>query len=456
MRPFGSTKSIHFVGIGGIGMSGIAELLLNLGYEVSGSDLKESIATQRLRSLGAKIHIGHKKENIQDPDVVVYSSAVSKENIELLEAQRKAIPVIRRAEILAELMRLKYGIAIAGAHGKTTTTSMVASVLTVAGLDPTVIIGGRLNVWGGANARLGEGNILVAEADESDGSFLRLYPSLAVVTNVDREHMDFYGSMERLKEAFVEFVNRLPFYGKAFLCLDDPEIQKILPSLNRKFLTYGLSTQADIRATEIRPSEDHVDFSVIYRDRELGTIRVGIPGLHNVRNALAAIGIGMELEIPFGKIGDGLRDLGGLHRRFQKKGERKGILVLDDYGHHPTEIMAVLKTARECWPHRRLVVLFQPHRYTRTMDLLERFATAFYESDLLFICPIYSAGEAPIAGIDHYVLGEEIRKHGHKEVICLQSLSTTSVLKHLRQGDVVITLGAGDVWKLAEELLERL
>lgn len=454
MRPLGKTRSIHFVGIGGIGMSGIAELLLNLGYEVSGSDLKESLSTERLRALGARIAIGHRPENVQDPDVVVYSSAVSPENVELAEAHKKAIPVIKRAEILAELMRLKYGIAIAGAHGKTTTTSMVASVLTVAGLDPTVVIGGRLNVWGGANARLGEGDILIAEADESDGSFLRLYPTLAVVTNIDREHMDHYVTMDRLVEAFVEFLNRLPFYGKAFLCLDDQEIQKILPRINRKFLTYGLSSQADLRATGIQLRPDSAEFFVSFKGRELGFIKVGIPGEHNVKNALAAIGIGLELQVPFEKIKEGLLDLGGIQRRFQKKGEKDGILVIDDYGHHPTEIMAVLKTAKESWPNRRLVVLFQPHRYTRTQDLLERFATSFYNCDLLILCPIYSAGEPPIEGISHHLLAEEIRSHGHKEVHCIEELKVERIVGLLRKGDVFLTLGAGDVWKLGEDLLK--
>ncbi|MFN3535490.1 MAG: UDP-N-acetylmuramate--L-alanine ligase, partial [Desulfatiglandales bacterium] len=321
--------------------------------------------------------------------------------------------------------------------------------------DPTVIVGGRLNVWGGANARLGEGDILVAEADESDGSFLRLSPTLVVVTNIDREHMDYYGSMERLRSAFVDFINSVPFYGKSFLCLDDPELQRILPRINRRFITYGLGSQAQLRALEIRLGEEFVEFSVLFNGELLGTLKAGMPGEHNVRNALAAVGIGMELGIPFEKIREGLKDLGGLHRRFQKKGEAGGILFLDDYGHHPTEIETVLKTAKDCYPHRRLVVIFQPHRYSRTKDLFERFATSFYNSDLLFVCPIYPAGESPIEGVDHHALKEEIRRHGHREVHCLEGLMPEEVLEHLREGDVLLTLGAGDVWKLGEEILKR-
>jgi len=456
MRPLGSVKNIHFVGIGGIGMSGIAELLLTLGYQVSGSDLKESTATLRLRELGARIHIGHNASNLQEPDVVVYSSAVPPENVELLEADKRGIPVIKRAEVLAEFMRLKYGIAVAGAHGKTTTTSMVASVLTHGGLDPTVILGGRLNVWGGSNARLGEGDILVAEADESDGSFLLLYPTLAVVTNIDREHMDHYRSMDALRNSFLEFVNRIPFYGKAFVCLDDPELQHILPKIRKKYLTYGFSSQADLRASELLMEGQKVSFNVNLRDYEYGRVEVGMPGEHNVRNALAAIAVGLELNIPFEHIKSGLRDLGGLARRFQIKGERDGILVLDDYGHHPTEIECVLKTAKQCWPDRRLVVLFQPHRFTRTYDLLEHFSVAFYDCDLLFVFPIYSAGESPIGGIDHHLLAKEIRKHGHKEVYSMDRLEAKAIIEMLKKGDVVLTLGAGDIYKLGEQILAEL
>jgi len=456
LRPLGSIKNIHFVGIGGIGMSGIAEILLTLGYEVSGSDLKESTATQRLRNLGAHIYIGHSASNLKDPDVVVYSSAVPLENVELLEAEKRGIPVIKRAEILAEFMRLKYGIAVAGAHGKTTTTSMVASVLTHAGLDPTVILGGRLNVWGGSNARLGKGDILVAEADESDGSFLLLYPTLVVVTNIDREHMDHYRTMDALRDAFLQFVNRVPFYGKAFLCLDDPEIQHILPKIRKKYLTYGFSSQADLRASDLIMEEQKVSFSVRLRGKEYGRVEVGMPGEHNVRNALAAIAIGLELQISFEAIRAGLKDLGGLVRRFQIKGEKHGILVLDDYGHHPTEIECVLKTAKQCWPDRRLVVLFQPHRFTRSHDLLEHFSVAFYNCDLLLVCPIYSAGESPISGIDHHLLAKEIRKHGHKQVYSLDKPDVRGIIEMLTKGDVLLTLGAGDIYKLGEQILAEL
>ncbi len=444
------------MGIGGIGMSGIAELLLNLGYEVTGSDLKEGSTIERLRQLGARISIGHREENLSDPDVVVYSSAVPLDNPEILAAQDKGIPVIKRAEILAELMRLKYGIAIAGAHGKTTTTSMVASVLTKAGLDPTVVIGGRLNVWGGANYRLGEGDILVAEADESDGSFLHLFPILAVVTNIDREHMDFYRSMETLRDTFVQFLNNLPFYGKGFLCLDDEEVQLILPRVNRKVVTYGLSQQADLRGSSIRKEGAKVSFEATFHGQPLGRIEVGVPGEHNVRNALAAVGIGLELGLSIDVIRAGLQDLGGLARRFQIKGEKKGIVFVDDYGHHPTEIHTVLKTAKEVWPFRRLVVLFQPHRYTRTRDLAERFAVSFYYSDLLVVFPIYPAGESPIDGVDHHNLAREIKSHGHKDVFVQDAMEAQLVLPLLRQGDVVLTLGAGDIFRLGEELIESI
>jgi UDP-N-acetylmuramate--alanine ligase len=387
MKIFGKVKHIHLVGIGGIGMSGIAELLLNLGYKVSGSDIKATEVTEHLSDLGGTLFQGHDPHHINGADVVVFSSAVRDDNPELVEARQRAVPVIPRAEMLAELMRLKYGIAVAGAHGKTTTTCMIASILTKGGLDPTVVIGGRLNIWGGSNARLGNSDFLVAEADESDGSFLALSPSIAIVTNIDREHIDFYHSMNNLRETFVHFINKVPFYGRAILCLDDEEVQGILPRLKKSFLTYGLNPQSDIRAAEISKQGFNTSFVVMYKGMAAGRVTINTPGDHNVLNALAAIGVGMELDIDFENIKEGLRDLGGLKRRFEVKDEKNGILVLDDYGHHPTEIVNTIGAAKECWPERRLVVVFQPHRYTRTKDLYDKFVVSFNQADVLIITP---------------------------------------------------------------------
>ena len=406
MKQFGKAKHIHFVGIGGIGMSGIAELLINLGYSVSGSDLKETAVTRRLAGLGGSVFKGHGRDNVKGADVVVYSSAVGDNNPEILEAIDLFIPVIPRAEMLAELMRLKYGVAIAGAHGKTTTTSMVASILTCGQLDPTVVIGGRLDIWGGSNAKLGQGDILVAEADESDGSFLALSPTIAVVTNIDHEHMDHYGDIEAIRKTFVDFINKVPFYGTAILCLDNDEIQGIIPRLKKRCLTYGMSPQADLRGADLRKDKWGTNFEVIYRGSSLGRITVGMPGEHNVLNALAATAVGLELDLEIGVIKEGLKVLGGLSRRFQLKGERKGVLFLDDYGHHPTEIMATLKTVKECWPERRLIILFQPHRYTRTQALLDRFVISFNDADILIVAPIFSAGEDTIKGITSETLSK--------------------------------------------------
>ena len=458
MKTFGKAKHIHFVGVGGIGMSGIAELLLNLGYEVSGSDLRESAVTQRLSQLGGKIFSGHNKENIEGADVVVYSSAVPHDNPEVWEARERYVPVIPRAEMLSELMRLKYGIAVAGAHGKTTTTSMIASILMSGNLDPTVVIGGRLDIWGGSNAKLGQGEFLVAESDESDGSFMLLSPTIGVVTNIDHEHLDHYGDMEALRNAFIEFINKIPFYGLAVLCLDNQEIQGIIPHLKKRYVTYGMSSQADLRAKDVRRSALQTAFEAVYENRSLGDVVVGMPGTHNVLNALGAIAVGLELDIPMEDIRKGLKDLGGLGRRFQIKGEKEGVLVLDDYGHHPTEISATLATARECWPERRLVVVFQPHRYTRTHALYDRFVLCFNHADVLLVAPLYSAGEPFMEGVDAAWLCQGIKEHGHKEVIL--GRDQTEVLETLidlvRPGDVVVTLGAGDIHYVGDRLLERL
>ena len=458
MKSLGKTKHIHFVGVGGIGMSGIAELLLNLGYEVSGSDLKDSAVTARLSQLGGRIYTGHDTRNIEGADVVVYSSAVSKDNPEILEARERYVPVIPRAEMLAELMRLKFGIAVAGAHGKTTTTSMVASILMHGNLDPTVVIGGRLDIWGGSNAKLGQGEILVAESDESDGSFMILSPTIAVVTNIDHEHLDHYGSMEAIRKAFIDFINKIPFYGLAVLCLDNEEIQGIMPHLNKRYLTYGMSSQADLRARDMVRGTLQTEFELIYQNQSLGRVTVGKPGTHNVLNALAAIGVGLELNVPLEDIERGLVNLGGLARRFQIKGEKSGVLVLDDYGHHPTEIVSTLETARTSWPDRRLIVVFQPHRYTRTKLLYERFVIAFNEADVLIVAPLYSAGERPIEGVDSEWLYRGIKEHGHKEVILCEDQEdmVKTLMGILTRGDVLMTLGAGDIYHLGERVLEQL
>jgi UDP-N-acetylmuramate--alanine ligase len=458
VAKFGKAKHIHFVGIGGIGMSGIAELLLNLGYTVSGSDLKDTVVTRNLSAMGGHISRGHKKEHVRSADVVVYSSAVSHDNPEILEARGLSVPVIPRAEMLAELMRLKYGVAVAGAHGKTTTTSMVASILMHGNLDPTVVIGGRLDIWGGSNAKLGQGDILLAEADESDGSFLALSPTIAVITNIDFEHMDHYGDMETVRETFIHFANKVPFYGTAILCLDNEEIQGIIPALNKRYLTYGMTSQADVQGSNVEKEKSGVSFEVIYRDHPLGRVKVGIPGDHNVLNALAAAAVGLELDLDFPIIREGLKNLGGLARRFQIKGKQKGVVVMDDYGHHPSEILATLKTARESWQDRRLVVVFQPHRYSRTQALYDRFVICFNEADVLVVMPIYSAGEAPIQGVTSDWLVQGIKEHGHREVIhCAhKDQAVSTVMSVLRAGDVLLTLGAGDIYKVGEEVLKKL
>jgi UDP-N-acetylmuramate--alanine ligase len=455
---FGKTKQIHFIGIGGIGMSGIAELLLNLGYRVSGSDLKPTRVTANLAGLGGKIFEGHREQHVEGADVVVYSSAVREDNPEIVAARKRFTPVIPRAEMLAELMRLKYGIAIAGAHGKTTTTSMVASILTKGGLDPTAVIGGRLDTWGGSNARLGEGDILVAEADESDGSFLALSPIIAVVTNIDQEHLDHYGNMETIRNTFVDFINKVPFYGTSVLCLDNEEIQNIIPRLKKRYVTYGLTSQADLQGKNIHREAGGMRFEVFYHGDSIGDVLVGIPGEHNVLNSLAALGVALELGLSMDVVRQGLRDLGGLARRFQVKGKKRDILVLDDYGHHPSEIVATLKTAREWWPERRMVVVFQPHRFSRTQALFDRFVTSFNEADVLLVTGIYSAGERPISGLTGETVAEGIRNHGHKAVSFCgnREEALETLLSTVREGDLVITLGAGDIVRLGEAFLEKL
>lgn len=453
---YGKIEKIHFVGIGGIGMSGIAEVLLNLGYKVSGSDLRQSEITDRLAGLGGEIFFGHARENIAGADVVVISSAVKESNPEVQEARETLIPVIPRAEMLAELMRMKYGIAIAGTHGKTTTTSMVATLLGHAGIDPTIVIGGRLNSLG-SNARLGQGKFLVAEADESDGSFLKLSPTIAVVTNIDADHLDFYSGIGEIKDTFVEFINKVPFYGLAVLCLDNDNVADVIPRINKRFITYGLSTQADFRACDIKLSGLATSFVVQYRGERLGEISFRMPGAHNVLNALAAVAVAMELNVSFSVIQEGFREFGGVGRRFQVKGEINDIMVVDDYGHHPAEIRATLAAAKGGWD-RRLVVIFQPHRYSRTKELFDEFVKAFHDADVLLLTDIYAAGEQPMEGITAEALARRIRQHGQKDVTYLADREEVPdhLLRILKAGDIVLTLGAGNIWQTGEALLKKM
>jgi UDP-N-acetylmuramate--alanine ligase len=453
----GKIQRVHFVGIGGIGMSGIAEVLFNLGYQISGSDLKESEVTRRLQALGCDISYGHRKENVKEADVVVVSSAVRKENPEVEVAEQRLIPVIPRAEMLAELMRMKVGVAIAGTHGKTTTTSLIATVLAAGGLDPTVVIGGRLNSLG-TNARLGQGDFLVAEADESDGSFVKLMPTIAVVTNIDPEHLDHYhGGIDEIKEAFLNFINKIPFYGLAVLCLDHPNIQSLIPKLKKRFTTYGLTTQADFQAKEIAFEGLSTSFDALHQRKELGRLKIQMPGLHNVYNSLATLATAFELDIPFSTVQETLREFSGIQRRFQIKGEKQGVLVIDDYGHHPVEIMATLRAARTGW-EKRVIVVFQPHRYTRTQTLFHNFLTAFNDADVLLLTDIYPAGEDRIEGVDSRRLFEGLRDYGHKDVTYIPDKGEiiAHLLRTVRSGDIVITLGAGDIWQVADELVKQL
>jgi UDP-N-acetylmuramate--alanine ligase len=452
---FRKIQRIHFVGIGGIGMSGIAELLLNLGYIVSGSDSKASPLTRRLAGLGGKIATGHAAANVAGANVVVVSSAVRPDNVEVLEAKRRQIPVIPRAEMLAELMRLKYSVVIAGAHGKTSTTSMIGTVLVQGGLDPTVVIGGRLNAFG-SNAKLGKGDFIVAESDESDGSFLKLNPTIAVVTNIDREHLDHYSGLDEIKEAFATFVNKVPFYGAAILCLEDPNVQAIIPRIERRIVTYGTGTQANLTASRIEFKDFGSSYQVHSRGKLLGRIQTQVPGLHGVLNSLAAAAVGLELEIPFERIAAALAEFQNADRRFQIKGEKRGVLVVDDYAHHPSEIVATLSGARQA-TDRRIVAVFQPHRYTRVRALEEEFSRAFYHADVLIVLPIYAASEDPIEGVTAESLLARIKQFGHRDAAYAESFQAAKEIlsRRLREGDLLITLGAGDVWKLGEDFLEK-
>jgi UDP-N-acetylmuramate--alanine ligase len=459
---FTKIQRIHFVGIGGIGMSGIAEVLLTLGYKVSGSDLKNSTVTHRLRSLGAIIFEGHREENVSDAEVVVASSAISTDNAEVVEARKLHIPVIQRAEMLAELMRLKYGIAIAGMHGKTTTTSMVAAVLASGGLDPTVVVGGRVDAMG-SNARLGKSHYLVAEADESDRSFLKLSPILAVVTNLDREHMDCYRNMGEVNRAFLEFMDRVPFYGMVVACNDDAPLRRLFKLVRRRMITYGTRKDSDFRvklgpaAMATRENRPISRFEVSYRGADLGEFTLHVPGVHNVLNAAAAIAVGIGLEIPPNEIRGALESFRGVDRRFQLRGISSGVAVIDDYGHHPTEIRATLAAARQCG-YRKIHVIFQPHRYSRTQLLMDEFATAFEQADSLWIVDIYPASESPIEGVTSEALARTVREKGNPAALYAGSFedAAQSVAAITRSGDMILTLGAGSVSQLGPMILETL
>ncbi|MEW6685030.1 MAG: UDP-N-acetylmuramate--L-alanine ligase [Candidatus Edwardsbacteria bacterium] len=452
---FKHIKRIYFVGIGGIGMSGIAEILINLGYQVSGSDLKLTEITDRLQKLGAKIFEGHRKENLGNVDVVVISSAVKEDNPEVIAAKEQKIPIIRRAEMLAELMRMKYGVAVAGTHGKTTTTSMIGLVLTKGALEPTVIVGGVVRNFG-SNAQIGTGEFLVTEADEFDRSFLKLTPTIAVVTTIEAEHLDCYRDFAEIKHTFVEFVNKVPFYGVTVLCLDEKGVQEIIPRIEKRYVTYGLSSQAELQARNIKFKGIETEY-IAYNSRgELGKIELKVPGVHNVKNSLAALATGLELGIPLEKIKTALSEFSGVYRRFEIKGEIKGIKVIDDYAHHPTEIEATLKAAKDSFDCR-VVAVFQPHLYSRTRDFFREFGSAFYQADILIIADVYPAREEPIPGVSGELIAQAAREFGHRDVTYLSEKDQIApYLKNVaKKGDLVITLGAGDIWKVGEEFLRK-
>lgn len=457
---FRHVKRIHFIGIGGIGMSGIAEVLCNLGFAVSGSDAKRSKNTERLETMfGVRIVEGHAAENVQDAQVVVYSSAVREDNPEVIHAKEKGIPVIPRAEMLAELMTLKpYAVAVSGTHGKTSTTSMIATVLGHAGFDPTTVVGGVVDTLG-SNAKLGASDWFVTEADESDRSFLMLYPTIAVVTNIDKEHMESYKDMDDVVQCFTDFVNKVPFFGAAIICLDDPNVQVIIPMIKRRRVTYGLTAQADISANDIRYNQTFGSTFIVSKgDIVLGEIHLPVPGKHNVYNALAATAVALELEVPFEKIVEAFAGFKNANRRFQLKGEAAGVMVVDDYGHHPTEIVATLAAAKNSSGGKRLVVVFQPHRYSRTKELMDDFVLAFNNADILFVLDIYAANEQPIEGITAEALTENIKRFGHKSVNYVGDIAsaTEKVCEVLQPGDLVITLGAGSITGLSDDILTTL
>lgn len=455
---FSSIKKLHFVGIGGIGMSGIAEILLDQGFQVSGSDKQLSEVTERLQKLGAEIFEDHQAKNVKhDVDALVYSSAVSLDNPEIVEARSRKIPVIRRAEMLAEVMRLKYGIGIAGTHGKTTTTSMVSLVLMEGGLDPTVIVGGKLSGLGGTNARLGKGDFIVVEADEYDRSFLSITPTIAVLTTLETDHLDCYRDLEDIKMAFVQFAGKVPFYGFVVLCLDEPALQDIMPQLSKKkIITYGLNPQVDLQAADILHKENTTSFTILRNSNELGRITLQVPGRHNVQNALGAIAVGLELGVSFAKVKMGIEKFSGVYRRWEKKGEVNGIMVYDDYAHHPTECRATLAGAKSGW-RRRLVCVFQPHLYSRTRDFYDEFGKSFLLSDVLVVTDVYPAREEPIQGVTGELIANAAKQFGHKDVHYVPDKKNVPgyLKKIVKNGDLVITMGAGDIWKYGEEFLKQ-
>jgi len=453
---FKNIKKVHFVGIGGIGMSGIAEILLSQGFQVSGSDRALSEVTNRLSSLGIEIYEGHSTENIKDADVLVYSSAVTIDNPEVQTALQKKIPVIKRAEMLAECMRMQYGIGIAGTHGKTTTTSMVGLVLTEGGIDPTIIVGGKLSSLGGTNARLGHGEFIVVEADEFDRTFLKLTPTIAAITTLEKEHLDTYKDLEDIKTAFIEFANKVPFYGFVVLCLDEPALQDILPMINKVVLTYGTSPQADVRAINIKHNEFNSCYTVVYKGEELGEINLQIPGIHNVKNSLVAVSIGIELGIEFKVIQKALASFAGVYRRFEVKYD-KDIMVVDDYAHHPTETSATLNGIRSGWK-RRLIAVFQPHLYTRTRDFHLEFGRSFLNSDIFICTDVYPAREEAIEGVTGELIIEAAKKIGHKNTIYVQNKNDVPQVLNsiIQKGDIIVTMGAGDIWKYGEKFIQSL
>ncbi len=453
-----SKLKVHFIGIGGMGMCGIAEVLVNLGYGVSGSDIQENEITKHLARIGATVFYGHKAENLEEADVVVVSTAIKGYNPEIEAAKARRIPVIPRAEMLGELMRMKTGITVAGSHGKTTTTTMIAHVLTKAGLDPTAVIGGRVNSFGLANARFGMSEYLVAEADESDGSFLRLHPTLAVVTNVDAEHLDHYGTFEKVKSAFVDFINRVPFYGRAALCIDDADLLSLLPQVQKRFVTYGTVAQADFRARNIRFDGAGCTYIAWHHARELGEVYIPLPGTHNVLNSLAVIAICDSLKVPFETVVEGLADFEGIQRRFTLRAEIGGVTIIDDFGHHPTEVKATLQGARSGYAGQRVIAVFQPHRYSRTKDQFQEFARSFYDADKVLICDVFGAGEEPIEGATSDALVTAIKANDHKDVsyIAKREDLAAELADLVRPGDVVITLGAGDIQLTCNDLISAL
>ncbi|MDZ7695180.1 MAG: UDP-N-acetylmuramate--L-alanine ligase [Balneolaceae bacterium] len=456
---FGRTRQIHMVGIGGIGMSGMAEILLQKGYRVTGSDANMSDTVERLKELGAEVHIGHNEENIQGADVVVYTSAIKAENnIETKAALQQGIPVIKRAEMLAELMRMKYGVGVAGTHGKTTTTTMIGHVVQDGSFDPTIIVGGKVHSFDKTNAVVGGGDVIVVEADEFDRTFLRLRPSLAVITNIEAEHLDIYDNLDDVKEAFIEFANKVPFYGAVILCLDDPNVRSIIPKIDRRTLTYGLTPQAEVRAVNLNIDHFQSTFSVVYNDEELGQISLQAPGEHNVKNALAAVAVGLELDMDFEYIKSGLQRFEGVFRRFQLKVDKDDVMVIDDYAHHPTEVQATLNAARMGWKKRRIVAVFQPHLYSRTQELYKEFGSSFFDAEVCVITDVYPSREEPIEGVNGKLIADAAREYGHRKVHYVEDKTELpGKLKNIVQaGDIVITMGAGDIYKFGEQFVDAL